>query len=268
MSTGHLDPWRTSNQLDGGGLRDLAQMIESRGQAPEEIATRQRYLDLLQLQPGQRILDVGCGTGVVTRALAQRVQPSGTVIGLDPRPEFLELAAELTPDPAVEFRHGDALALPFEAHAFDAVVCITVLEHMPAPEQAIAELVRVTRTGGRVGVLCGDQESFVVNHPDRALTRRIIKTHVDARFASPRIGRSVPALLERAGLTQVQVRGFPTLDRDSTGYGGQAVRTRAEFAVQAGAISEAERDQWLAELDALPGTFLAGATYIFSWGVA
>jgi ubiquinone/menaquinone biosynthesis C-methylase UbiE len=268
MSTGHLDPWRTSSQLDRDGLRDMAQMIEQRGQAPEEIAARQTYLDLLQLASGQRVLDVGCGTGVVTRALAQRVQPHGTVIGLDPRPEFLELAAELTSDNSTEFRQGDALALPFDAHSFDAVVCITVLEHMPSPELAINELVRVTRTGGRVGVLCGDQESFVVNHPDRALTRRIINAHVDARFASPWIGRAVPSLLERAGVTQVQVRGLPTLDRDPTGYGGQAVRSRAEFAVQAGAISASERDQWLAQLDTNPASFLAGATYIFSWGVA
>jgi ubiquinone/menaquinone biosynthesis C-methylase UbiE len=215
------------------------------------------------------VLDVGCGTGVVTRALAQRVQPGGTVIGLDPRPEFLEIAAEFAAaDPATEFRLGDALAIPLEARSFDAVVCVTVLEHMPAPEQAILELVRVTRSGGRVGVLCGDQESFVVNHPDRALTRRIINVHADARFASPWIGRAVPALLEQAGVSQVQVRGLPTLDRDATGYGALAVRTRAEFAVQAGAISAQERDNWLAQLDAQPGSFLAGATYIFSWGVA
>jgi ubiquinone/menaquinone biosynthesis C-methylase UbiE len=263
-----MDPWRTNNPLDAQGVGDLARLIELRGTAPEEIAARTRYLDLLQVQPGHRVLDVGCGTGVVTRALAARVQPGGTVIGLDPRPEFLAIAAQLAADTPTEFRQGDALALPFEAHTFDAVVCITVLEHMPTPEQAIPELVRVAKGGGRVGILCGDQESFVVNHPDRALTRRILSTFVDIRFASPWIGRMVPSLLEQAGLSQVQVTSFPTLDRDPTRFAGQAARLRAEIATQCGAITPPERDQWLAELNAEPSAFLAGATYIFTWGVA
>ena len=138
---------------------------------------------------------------------------------------------------------------------------------MPEAERAIPELVRVTRDGGRIGILCGDQESFVVNHPDRALTRRIMHTFVEVRFAHPWIGRQVPALLEQAGLEAVQVRGFPTLDRDPTRFPAHAARLRADVALQAGAIDEAERARWLEALDAHPASFLAGATYLFSWGV-
>jgi SAM-dependent methyltransferase len=264
MQTGYLDPWRTSQPLDGQRAGELAQLIETRGLAPEEIATRRAYLDLLGVRPGDRALDVGCGTGVVTRELVNRVQPNGSVVAVEPRPELLSRAVELVPH--AEFRLGDALALPFGDAEFDVVVCVTVLEHMPDAERAIPELIRVTRRGGRLGVLCGDQESFIVNHPDRELTRRIMTMFVEVRFANPWIGRQVPALLEQHGLARVQVRGFSTLDRDPTHFPAHAARIRADIALQAGAINDEQRARWLDQLDAQPGCFLAGATYLFAWG--
>jgi ubiquinone/menaquinone biosynthesis C-methylase UbiE len=264
MQTGYLDPWRTSQPLAEQGARELAQLIETRGGAPEEVATRRAYLDLLRVQPGERALDVGCGTGVVTRELVNRVQPSGSVVGIEPRPELLSRAVELVPD--AEFRLGDALALPADTAEFDVVVCVTVLEHMPDAERAIPELIRVIRPGGRVGVLCGDQESFIVNHPERELTRRILSTFVEVRLANPWIGRQAPALLEQYGLARVQARGFSTVDRDPTRFLAHAARIRADIALQAGAINEEERARWLDRLDAQPGAFLAGAMYLFAWG--
>jgi len=197
MQTGYLDPWRTSQAVDAQGVQVLANIIESRAAAPEEIAARRVYLDLLQIRTGERALDVGCGTGAVTRDLLAPVQPGGHVVGVEPNPELLAFAAQRLPD--IEFRQGDALHLPCDAEQFDVTICITVLEHMPDAESAIPELVRVTKPGGRIAVMCGDQESFIVNHPDRALTRRILETFVEARFANPWIGRQVPALLERHG---------------------------------------------------------------------
>jgi SAM-dependent methyltransferase len=193
------------------------------------------------------------------------VLPGGHVVGVEPNPELLAIAAQCLPD--VELRQGDALHLPCDAEQFDVTICVTVLEHMPDAEGAIPELVRVTKPGGRIGVMCGDQESFIVNHPDRALTRRILQTFVEARFANPWIGRQVPALLERHGVQRVQVRGLPTIERDPRTFPAQVARLRAVIAVQAGGITVDERQRWLEQLDAQPGAFLAGATYLFSWGV-
>lgn len=81
------------------------------------MAARAEYLDLLGLQPGQRVLDVGCGSGVVTRDMARRVSPSGRAVGVDPSGEFLTIARDLARADGLagvaEFREGSALALPF-----------------------------------------------------------------------------------------------------------------------------------------------------------
>ncbi|HEY3061093.1 MAG TPA: methyltransferase domain-containing protein [Chloroflexota bacterium] len=265
MTAGQLDPWRSSTELDDERALELARLIELRGEAPEEVAARRAYLDLLGIGPGQRVLDVGCGTGVVTRSILARVTPGGSVVGVDAQPALLRVACEHTP--GAEFRLGDASSLPFADSRFDVVVCATVLEHMPNAERAVPELVRVAKSGGRVGVLCGDQESFIVAHADRPLTRRILDAFVELRFANPWIGRDMPALLEHAGLRDVHVRAFPTLDRDPRRFAAHAARLRADIALQAGAVTNEEHTRWLAQLDARPDAFLAGATYIFTWGL-
>jgi SAM-dependent methyltransferase len=259
VQVGYLDPWRTNQQLEAERIREMAQLIELRGQAPEEVAARETYLDLLGIGPGTRVLDVGCGSGVVTRAIAAR---GATVLGIDPNPGLLEIASEHAPE--IRFEPGDALTLQKEQ--FDVVVSITVLEHMPSAQQAVPNLVRAVKPGGRIGIMCGDQDSFVVAHPDRALTRRIVASFTDARFANPWIGRDVPGLLARAGVKHIQVRAFPTLDRDPTRFAGQAARLRADIAHQTGAITAEERDRWLDQLEAQRDSFLAGALYLFSWG--
>jgi len=97
-----------------------------------------------------RVLDVACGTGVVTFRLAKMAKE---VIGLDLTGEMLQRARKQRHDRGVEnvrFALGEAEALPFESGTFDTVVCRMSLHHFSDPQRAIAEMVRVTRPGGRV----------------------------------------------------------------------------------------------------------------------
>jgi ubiquinone/menaquinone biosynthesis C-methylase UbiE len=101
-----------------------------------------------------RVLDVACGTGVVTRDAAARVGARGRVIGIDPSRALLKVArrrARASVDGAgPTFRHGDGLALPFAPASFDVTLAVTVLLHVPASDRVLAEMRRVTRPGGRV----------------------------------------------------------------------------------------------------------------------
>jgi SAM-dependent methyltransferase len=100
------------------------------------------------VRPGQAVLDVACGTGVVARAAAERMGGRGTVVGLDLNPAMLDVARRLRPD--VEWRQGDAAALPFADGSFDVVLCQSALMFFPDVEPALREMARVVTPTGTI----------------------------------------------------------------------------------------------------------------------
>jgi SAM-dependent methyltransferase len=270
---GRFDWWQEGPRASPDKVRHLVARLEHRGRSPDEVATRAQYLDLLGVGPGDRVLDAGCGTGVVTRDLARRVGPAGRVTGVDPGPALLAAARALAEEAGladrIDFREGDVRALPVPADAYDVALAATVLSHVAGGERAIPELVRVVRPGGRVGVFDLDTDSLIIAHPDRVLTRRVVAAHSDHGVVDGWLGRRLPGCLAAAGLAGVRVRAFTPLEREPDGFYAGVAERAAELAVQTGALTEAERARWLAALDEerAAGRFLAGRTHLFAWGV-
>ena len=133
-----------------------------------------RVADAAAVAPGQRVLDVGCGTGVLACAVAERVGPTGHVVGLDPNEQMLAVARRkptgitptgITPTgiaptgiapSGITWRSGRAEALPFKDAGFDAVVSQFALMFFESKPTAIAEMLRVLRPGGRLAVAVWD----------------------------------------------------------------------------------------------------------------
>lgn len=106
---------------------------------------------LAALRPGERVLDVGCGTGVVARLAAGEVGDTGTVAGLDVNPGMLAVARSTTPPgPSIEWHEASAEAMPLPAEAFDAALCQLSLQFMPDRLAALREMRRVLVQGGRL----------------------------------------------------------------------------------------------------------------------
>jgi SAM-dependent methyltransferase len=101
--------------------------------------------------PGKRVLDVACGTGVVARLASERVGSTGSVVGVDINPAMLAVARRIRPD--LEWRKGDAAALPCDSAEFDVVVSQMAMMFFPDPAAALREMRRVVRPHGTVGVL-------------------------------------------------------------------------------------------------------------------
>ena len=132
----------------------------------EEIAAAHAYQDLhvpalfhqfsqpvlaaIDIKPGQRVLDVACGTGVLAREAASMVGPEGYVAGLDPAPGMLAVAQELAP--SIDWRQGAAGSIPFEDNSFDAVVSQFGLMFFPDRPASIREMLRVLASGGQIAV--------------------------------------------------------------------------------------------------------------------
>ena len=270
---GRFDLWRDISGIDMEKARELAARIELRGQAEDEVAARAAYLDLLRIGPGQRVLEIGCGSGVVLRDLARRVAPDGVAVGLDYCPALLELARELADKTGlldrIELREGDARALPFGDAEFDAVLAVTALEHVPDGERAIPEMARVVRPGGRAAAFERDVDSLIVSHPDRILTRRIVAAYSDHASVDGWLARRLPGLLMAAGLRDVRVRAFTPVERGTGGFYGGLAERAAQIAAETGAISQRERRSWLRALYAEEeaGRFVGGMTHLFVWGI-
>jgi SAM-dependent methyltransferase len=264
--------WRDTATAGSERARALAARLERRAKAVDEIAARDAYLDLLDIPTGAHVLDVGCGSGAVTREVARRLGSRGRAVGLDPSPELLavahELAQEAGLDDRVEFREGDALRLPFPDGSFDVVLCVTVLSHVPRGEAAIPELVRVLRSGGRLGVFDLDTDMTAFTHPDRALTRRIVAAASDAMAVDGWLVRRLPSLFQGAGPEDIRVRGFFPLETELQSFYANMADRCAEAAVKTGMVTELEGRRWLDAFreQGAQGPIVAGRLHIFVWG--
>lgn len=107
-------------------------------------------VDAAGLAPGDDVLDVACGTGVVARAAADRLGTAATVTGVDLNDAMLTVARRLRPD--IDWRHGDAAALPCPDRSFDAVLCQAALMFLPDPGRALREMARVARGGATIAL--------------------------------------------------------------------------------------------------------------------
>ena len=113
------------------------------------------FVDWLGMPSGGRWLDVGCGTGALSSTILEFVEPR-KVIGIDASDAYVLSTSERISDARAEFRQGDAQALPFADTEFDAVVSGLVLNFLPDPKRGLAEMMRVTRSGGVVAVYVWD----------------------------------------------------------------------------------------------------------------
>jgi SAM-dependent methyltransferase len=156
------------------------------------------------LEPGMRLLDVGCGPGTITADLARRVAP-GEVIGIDAAPGVLEIAARDNADTTAVFETGDVTNLRFADASFDVVHAHQVLQHLADPVAALIEMRRVCKPGGLVAARDGDYATFTWYPADPGLDRWLATYEAVGRAngGEPDAGRRLVAWARRAGFSEV-----------------------------------------------------------------
>ena len=209
-----------------------------------------RTFELLGARPGHRLLDVGCGTGNDVRALAELIEPTGRVTGIDSSVAMITEARQRASasDLPVEFRVGDAHHLDFADRAFDGVRVDRTLQHLASPERALAEMARVLRPGGRIVAAEPDWDTLVIDAPDRVVTRAILAFRCDG-YRQGWIGRQLARLLSDAGFAGVEVTGLTVIFRDyATAEQIFGFQNAVDGAAAAGIVQRSVGVRWLDSL--------------------
>ena len=167
-----------------------------------------QLIDWAGLGPGERVLDLGCGTGSLALALAARPEP-GSIVGIDIAASYIAFAAERSADPRLSFRVGDAANLDLPNGTFDRVFSQLALNFMSDPEAAIAGMRRVARPGGTVAAAVWDFAGGLVYQRifwDTAAALDPAADRARARhFSSPLTGAGqLEAAFRTAGLGHVE----------------------------------------------------------------
>ncbi len=235
-------------------------------------AVAERSLDLLAMQPGERVLEVGCGSGVFLPLLAQAVGEAGKVLGVDHASAFVQQARERTQQTKwVQVDEGDAYGLPYADDSFDAAHCDRVLMHLDDPSAALAEMRRVVRPGGRVVVAEPDWASIVIDSVDHGAMQLLIHQANTTR-RQPYIGRELNRRFAAVGLIDRVVETVPIFSLD---YGelvtyGLNLSQAADELAAAARIERQRAQQLIDDLERATRdrTFCAHGGYFLARGVA
>ncbi len=211
---------------------------------------KQRTFALMDLHPGESALDVGCGTGEDVRALAAKVSPGGRAVGVDLSSRMITAARQRAreSESSVEFVQADAQKLAFGDACFDAVRGERLLQHTPDPVAALHEMVRITKSGGRIVIWEGDLDLFVIDAPDYG-TSRIMQRFVCDSFRNGGIGHQLYRFFIECGLVDVysmpMVGQFTNLALIESGFD---LTASVERAVEQDLLQKAPAMRWLESL--------------------
>ncbi len=243
------NPWTNPDRLPADAVQSLAQFINARADIPDQSAAHAALVDALSPQPGERLLDFGCGTGVMARRLAPLVGESGAVVGVDISAAMLDFARTCGGSAQLSYQQSDGAVIPTPDDSFDGGAMARTLLHVEKPHEILAELRRVIRPSGRLAMLECDWGTLAVDHSDRALTRRILDWRTDTIDGNNWMGRQLVARALAAGWQIDDISVLTTVGRDETTTHFGSLRRCGELALQNGVIEQSEHDAWVGELD-------------------
>src|SRR5215217_1869893 len=204
------------------------------------------FLGWLAVPSGGRWLDVGCGTGALAETILSVAAP-GEVVGIDPSPAFVAFARHRMKDPRVRFDTGDARVLQADPATFDAVVSGLVLNFVPEPGEAVAEMARVARPGGTVAAYVWDYAEgmqMMRHFWDAAVALDPEAGELDegSRFTLCR-PEPLADLFRNSELDNVEVRAIdvPTIFHDFDDYWSPFLGARAPAPAYAMSLSQERR---------------------------
>lgn len=264
------DVFESINEQDDATVQRLIDRLEYRDRDSTFVRYRNAYLDRIAFGGVGAVLDLGCGTGVVTRELARRSESSCTIVAVDHSPALIRAARQLAAEGGIggriAFEVGDAHRLPYPDGDFDVVIAHTLVSHVTDPREVLLEAARVVRPGGTVAIFDGDYASWGFGSSDPSLGKMMEEGLITAVVAQPRIMRDMSRLLPDSGLQLADLLAFVYADAGAGGFFLASAETFGPMVARAGLVPSDRVDAWLVDqrLAASRGAFFASCNY-YAW---
>ena len=244
----------------------------------EELAHEAGWLfDQIGVHSGARVVEIGCGPRGCLDLLAERVGPTGSVVGVERSEEAVTLARQFAADhdlANVEVQNGDARASGLPASSFDLATARLVLVNVPRPEEVVAEMVALVRPGGVVAFHEADWTPHVCDPPLPAWNRLfdVLVAYSTLNGIDLFVGRRVPRMLRDAGLVDVRVN--PLIHVYPPGHGRRTIflgfaQNLRDRLLDQKLIGEGELDELLRDLKRHlddPRTLVVSHMFFQAWG--
>jgi ubiquinone/menaquinone biosynthesis C-methylase UbiE len=231
--------------------KKAAALIERSYQTPEIVNQRLRTLAALALRSGEKVLDAGCGTGLLLQQQALAVGADGRAEGVDFSDDMLAHARRRCEGlEQVSLQQGSIETLAFEDAAFDAASCTQTLLYVKDMDSALRELHRVLRPRGRIAIIETDWSGAIINSHDQAMTRSILDAW-DRAVVNPNLPRKLGPLLREVGFGALRVEAIPVLNAaySENSFSANMLDNFASTALRLNVISAEESKAWLEGID-------------------
>jgi ubiquinone/menaquinone biosynthesis C-methylase UbiE len=264
--------WENPSRVSEPEIAEMAAVLEARGRAADQAQVNAALMQILAPAPGERLLEAGCGSGLLCRQVAAAVAPGGSITGLDISPEFLRLAQDYAVRAGqadlIRWSAGRVEAAPFPDASFDGVLAARLLLHVSEPQVVLRELVRVVRPGGRLVVMDWDFDTVTVDHSNRELTRHLLHWRCDHQGGNNWSGRQLWRQMAAAGLSKVKAVPIVSVAQQAQDSLTLSLHRAAQVARDGGGITPGEHDAWVGEMAAAlaAGRFFASIVYFIVVG--
>jgi 2-polyprenyl-3-methyl-5-hydroxy-6-metoxy-1,4-benzoquinol methylase len=248
------DVWGRTSDLDESALAVMAARLENRAKHPFFRGVIADYIGALDLASIARVIELGCGTGVVSRKLAATPSFRGTIIATDMSPYLIEIAQQRAKeedvDARITFEVSGAASLRAESGTYDLVIAHTLLSHASDPVAILAESARVLRPGGRFLIFDRDFASSALSL-DSAIAAKIDVADIARAFAAqPFIMRQLPKLLADAGFAIESHRPYVIADVGHAEFFAENLSTWRRLLPVSGVIAKEAADRLMDGLEA------------------